>query len=66
MPFRSIGYAAYNKLARSNRGNDGITLVERMTKLRQVEKTVRRPSPDASIATRRQASAAIVADLFDL
>ncbi|MBP1299638.1 MULTISPECIES: IS66 family transposase [Bradyrhizobium] len=86
------GYAAYNKLARSDRGNDGITLagcwshcrrkfyelhvagssevatatVERMAKLWQVEKTVRGQSPDARVAARQQASAAIVADLFDL
>ncbi|MGY3530766.1 hypothetical protein ACVIHD_006405 [Bradyrhizobium embrapense] len=86
------GYAAYNKLARSDRGNDGITLagcwshcrrkfyelhvaessevatatVERMTNLWQVEKTVRSQSPDARVAPRQQASAAIVADLFDL
>ncbi|MCP1838994.1 hypothetical protein ACVIHI_008088 [Bradyrhizobium sp. USDA 4524] len=86
------GYAAYNKLARSDRGNDGITLagcwshcrrkfyelhvagssegatatVERMAKLWQIEKTVRGQSPDARVAARQQASAAIVADLFDL
>ncbi|MGY4198988.1 hypothetical protein ACVIM9_008329 [Bradyrhizobium sp. USDA 4520] len=86
------GYAAYNKLARSDRGNDGITLagcwshcrrkfyelhvagssevatatVERMARLWQVEKTVRGQSPDARVAARRQTSAAIVADLFDL
>ncbi|MBB4365243.1 hypothetical protein GGD65_006309 [Bradyrhizobium sp. CIR18] len=85
------GYAAYNKLARPDRGNDGITLagcwshsrrkfyelfagsskvatttVERMAKLWQVEKTVRGQSPGARVAARQQASAAVVADLFDL
>ncbi|MGY2803876.1 hypothetical protein ACVIHF_000606 [Bradyrhizobium sp. USDA 4506] len=86
------GYASCNNLARSDRGNDGITLagrwshcrrkfyelhvagssevataaVERMAKLWQVEKTVRAQSPDARVAARQQASAAIVADLFDL
>ncbi|KGJ66072.1 hypothetical protein BJA5080_02720 [Bradyrhizobium diazoefficiens SEMIA 5080] len=86
------GYAAYNKLARSDRGDDGITLagcwshsrrkfyelhvagssevatatLERMAKLWQVEKTVRGQSPDARVAARQQASAAVVADLFDL
>lgn len=86
------GYAAYNKLARSDHGNDAITLagcwshsrrkfyelhvagssevatttVERMAKLWQVEKTVRGQSPDARVAARQEASAAIVADLFDL
>ncbi|WP_407193085.1 IS66 family transposase [Bradyrhizobium sp. STM 3566] len=85
------GYAAYNKLARSDRGNDGVTLarcwshcrrkfyelhvagssevatatVERMARLWQVEKTVRGQRPDARVAARQQASAAIVADLFD-
>ncbi|MGY3488073.1 hypothetical protein ACVW1C_005956 [Bradyrhizobium sp. USDA 4011] len=88
----SIGYAAYNKLARPDRGNDSITLagcwshsrrkfyelhvagssrvatttVERMAKLWQVEKGVRGQSPDARVAARQQASAAVVADLFDL
>lgn len=37
-----------------------------MAKLWQVEKTVRGQSPDARVAARQQASAAIVADLFDL
>jgi hypothetical protein len=86
------GYAAYNKLARPDRGNDGVTLagcwshsrrkfyelhvagssqvatttVERMAKLWQVEKTVRGQSADARVAARQQASAAVVADLFDL
>jgi len=86
------GYAAYNKLARSDRGNDGVTLagcwshsrrkfyelhvagssevatatVERMAKLWRLEKTVRGQSPDARVAARQQASAVIVADLFDL
>ncbi|MGY2843179.1 hypothetical protein ACVIWU_006943 [Bradyrhizobium sp. USDA 4509] len=40
--------------------------VERMAKLWQIEKTVRGQSPDARVAARQQASAAIVADLFDL
>ncbi|BBO08109.1 hypothetical protein ABH991_007719 [Bradyrhizobium ottawaense] len=42
------------------------TTVERMAKLWQVEKTVRGQSPDARVAARQQASAAVVADLFDL
>ncbi|MGY3347158.1 hypothetical protein ACVI1I_006252 [Bradyrhizobium sp. USDA 4459] len=86
------GYTAYNKLARSDHGNDAITLagcwshsrrkfyelhvagssevatttVERMAKLWQLEKTVRGQTPDARVAARQEASAAIVADLFDL
>lgn len=40
--------------------------LERMTKLWHVEKTVRGQSPDAPVAVRQQASAAVVADLFDL
>ena len=40
--------------------------VEWMARLWQVEKTVRAQSPDAHVAARQQASAAIVADLFDL
>jgi len=86
------GYAAYNKLARPDRGNDSITLagcwshcrrkfyelhvagssevatatVERMAKLWQVEKAVRGQSPRHSRCRAQQASAAIVADLFDL
>jgi len=85
------GYAAYNKLARSDRGNDRVTLagcwshsrrkfyelhvagssevatatVERMARLWQGEKTVRGQSLEARVAARQQASAAIVADLFD-
>jgi transposase len=42
------------------------TTVERMARLWQIEKTVRGQSPDARVATRQQASAAVVADLFDL
>ncbi|UGY30237.1 ATP-binding protein (plasmid) [Bradyrhizobium septentrionale] len=42
------------------------TTVERMAKLWQVEKTVRGQSPHARVAARQQASAAVVADLFDL
>ncbi|MGY3573043.1 hypothetical protein ACVMB1_000247 [Bradyrhizobium sp. USDA 4504] len=41
------------------------TTVERMAKLWQIEKTVRGQSPDTRVAARQQASAAIVADLFD-
>ena len=40
--------------------------VERMAKFWQVEKTMRGQSPDTRVAARQQASAAIVADLFDL
>lgn len=86
------GYAAYNKLTRPDRGNDGVTLagcwshsrrkfyelhaaesspvatvtVERMATLWQIEQTVRGQSPDARVAARQQASAAVVANLFDL
>ncbi|SFQ35993.1 Transposase [Bradyrhizobium sp. Ghvi] len=42
------------------------TTVERMAKLWQVEKTVLGQSPDARVAARQEASAAIVTDLFDL
>ncbi|MES5485147.1 IS66 family transposase [Bradyrhizobium sp. INPA03-11B] len=42
------------------------TTVGQMAKLWQVEKTVRGQRPDARVAARQQASAAIVADLFDL
>ncbi len=42
------------------------TTVEWMAKLWQVEKTVRGQSPDARVAARQQASAAIVVDVFDL
>jgi len=44
----------------------GTTTVERTARLWQVEKTMRGQSPDARVAARQQASAAIVADLFDL
>ena len=40
--------------------------VERMAKFWQVEKTMRGQSPDTRVAARQQASAAVVADLFDL
>ncbi|MGY4473628.1 hypothetical protein ACVILL_001042 [Bradyrhizobium sp. USDA 3364] len=42
-----------------------MTTVDRMAKLWQVEKTVRGQGPGAHVAARQQASAAIVADLFD-
>ncbi|MFK4529348.1 hypothetical protein ABIF90_007329 [Bradyrhizobium japonicum] len=42
------------------------TTLERMAKLWQVENTVRGQSPDARLAAHQQASAAVVADLFDL
>jgi len=71
------GYAAYNKLARSDRckfdelhvaGSSEVATatVERIPKLWQAEKTVRGQSPDTRVAARQQASAAIVVDLFDL
>ncbi|WP_439371730.1 IS66 family transposase [Bradyrhizobium sp. DASA03120] len=40
--------------------------VERMARLWQVEKSVRGQNPDTRVAARQQASAAVVADLFDL
>ncbi|KAB2690365.1 IS66 family transposase, partial [Brucella intermedia] len=42
------------------------TTVERMAKLWQIEETLRGKSPDARVAARQEASAAIVADLFAL
>ncbi|NYG45429.1 hypothetical protein GGD67_002887 [Bradyrhizobium sp. IAR9] len=40
--------------------------LQRMAKLWQVEKTARGQSRDTCVAARQQASAAIIADLFDL
>lgn len=86
------GHGAYNKLARSDGGNDGVMLaycwshsrrkfyelhasdssriatetVELMAKLWQVEETARGQSPDARVAARQAASAAVVTELFAL
>lgn len=61
------GYAAYNKLARSDGGNDGVTLAGCWShSRREFYELHAGKSPAARVATRQQTPAVVVPDLYAL